>query len=644
MRITKLSLTNFRSFKETQTIEFAPVTLLFGPNSVGKSTVLMALFYLQGILTKGQCNPQRIEALGDKFVGGFEGLVFGKDITKTIMISVEYDKGSAIGKSYADLIDFIDYDMGYPLSSPIIDAQKILIEIEIAGYRDNSNKVIAYVKKYRVSFDGDLLIGINSDSEGKQPFITGINYAHSCFLGDSHNEFIKEQLDCREPIHDANYSLLCDLMGMDIPSHRDITKGEEIPFQELIDNEEIEFNDSSFFSPFHMRLNDGREGVNPQKLVVGDYKFIHVPLAIKGNKGALPQLNHLIKSNLDNESEQVCRALEEVLSDMLVAPLDNLNSLLAESLCIGPLRNIPDATFQPNPYPQTKDWYTGLAAWDLLANSDQKILSAINGWVSDKDKLDLGIGFAVKHHQENVEYKRVNTNDYFSFFDNRKLGEEPEFDSMERSLNEKQNEITRHIENYQYEGEEFINKIELLQLCESLILDSQTYVGMVEKEITPMLLNSTNNKFTNVLWDLKNKIEVFPADLGVGVSQLMPLIVASQTIKKGIVSIEQPELHVHPKVQVGIGDLLTQNDSNAIFLVETHSEHLILRMLRRIRETNNNELPEGMKPLLSKDVNVICLENSSEGVVVSKLNITDDGDFEEEWPEGFFDERDEELF
>jgi AAA15 family ATPase/GTPase len=54
MRITKLSLTNFRSFTETQTIEFAPVTLLFGANSVGKSTVLMALFYLQQILAKGQ--------------------------------------------------------------------------------------------------------------------------------------------------------------------------------------------------------------------------------------------------------------------------------------------------------------------------------------------------------------------------------------------------------------------------------------------------------------------------------------------------------------------------------------------------------------------------------------------------------------
>jgi AAA15 family ATPase/GTPase len=54
MRITKLSLTNFRSFKETQTIEFAPVTLLFGASSVSKSTVLMALFYVQQILAKGR--------------------------------------------------------------------------------------------------------------------------------------------------------------------------------------------------------------------------------------------------------------------------------------------------------------------------------------------------------------------------------------------------------------------------------------------------------------------------------------------------------------------------------------------------------------------------------------------------------------
>ncbi len=60
MRITEIALTNFRSFQVTQSIALAPVTLLFGPNSVGKSSVLMALFYIQQMLEKGQCDPSAL--------------------------------------------------------------------------------------------------------------------------------------------------------------------------------------------------------------------------------------------------------------------------------------------------------------------------------------------------------------------------------------------------------------------------------------------------------------------------------------------------------------------------------------------------------------------------------------------------------
>ncbi|WP_071839186.1 AAA family ATPase [Xenorhabdus bovienii] len=70
MRITQISLTNFRSFKETQTIDIAPVTLLFGLNSVGKSSVLMALAYVRQILKHGYCNPQKLDSLGKKTIGG----------------------------------------------------------------------------------------------------------------------------------------------------------------------------------------------------------------------------------------------------------------------------------------------------------------------------------------------------------------------------------------------------------------------------------------------------------------------------------------------------------------------------------------------------------------------------------------------
>lgn len=88
MRITEIALTNFKSFKQTQRIQLAPVTLLFGPNSVGKSTVLMALAYVQQILQKGQCNPQRLDMLGGKFVGGFKNLVHGRALNSSITLSL----------------------------------------------------------------------------------------------------------------------------------------------------------------------------------------------------------------------------------------------------------------------------------------------------------------------------------------------------------------------------------------------------------------------------------------------------------------------------------------------------------------------------------------------------------------------------
>jgi len=99
MRITEIALTNFRSFQATQAIALAPVTLMFGPNSVGKSSVLQALFYLQQILAKGHCDPQRIDVLGEKHIGGFASLVNGGDLNKRIVIKRQIDKSGSIGAS-----------------------------------------------------------------------------------------------------------------------------------------------------------------------------------------------------------------------------------------------------------------------------------------------------------------------------------------------------------------------------------------------------------------------------------------------------------------------------------------------------------------------------------------------------------------
>lgn len=105
MRITKISLTNFRSFKDTQSIHVAPVTLLFGPNSVGKSSVLMALAYVQQILKKGHCDPQKLDSMGNKAIGGFRALVHGQDLKQNIKLRLDYSTEKTPFTYYSANID-----------------------------------------------------------------------------------------------------------------------------------------------------------------------------------------------------------------------------------------------------------------------------------------------------------------------------------------------------------------------------------------------------------------------------------------------------------------------------------------------------------------------------------------------------------
>jgi predicted ATPase len=70
-------------------------------------------------------------------------------------------------------------------------------------------------------------------------------------------------------------------------------------------------------------------------------------------------------------------------------------------------------------------------------------------------------------------------------------------------------------------------------------------------------------------------------DVGVGVSQVIPVIVAALFAKTGhIVIVEEPESHLHPLAQSKLAELFAQvsKQRNVQFIVETHSEHLFRRM------------------------------------------------------------------
>ena len=150
-----------------------------------------------------------------------------------------------------------------------------------------------------------------------------------------------------------------------------------------------------------------------------------------------------------------------------------------------------------------------------------------------------------------------------------------------------------------------------------------------------------------VLIDCRTDCVVTHRDVGIGISQVLPVLVSAFGSRNCIVAIEQPEIHIHPGLQAELGDVFIQtalSGGRNTFLIETHSEHLILRILRRIREANENELPADFPIIKPSDVQVLYAKPDKKGVTLHSLAVTDDGDFEENWPDGFFTEREEDLF
>ncbi|EOA7998664.1 DUF3696 domain-containing protein [Escherichia coli] len=63
-----------------------------------------------------------------------------------------------------------------------------------------------------------------------------------------------------------------------------------------------------------------------------------------------------------------------------------------------------------------------------------------------------------------------------------------------------------------------------------------------------------------------------------------------------------------------------------------------------LRQTTDNELPESNYPVKPDFISVIVFEDNNGSTVTRKIDITDDGDFKQKWPKGFFEERRGELF
>jgi len=87
----------------------------------------------------------------------------------------------------------------------------------------------------------------------------------------------------------------------------------------------------------------------------------------------------------------------------------------------------------------------------------------------------------------------------------------------------------------------------------------------------------------------RDSASVLLTDVGFGVSQVLPVLVLLAYAPEGsTVLLEQPEIHLHPSVQSGLADILIETAMvrRIQVVVESHSEHLLMRLQRRIAEKN----------------------------------------------------------
>lgn len=154
-------------------------------------------------------------------------------------------------------------------------------------------------------------------------------------------------------------------------------------------------------------------------------------------------------------------------------------------------------------------------------------------------------------------------------------------------------------------------------------------------------LKVTVKEFKDIIHNIKihqNDLDLDITDVGFGISQVLPILVQGfMSNNRSLTLIEQPEIHLHPKMQADLADLfidivkLAADKKGKIkksLLIETHSEYLLKRLRRRISEGK----------LSSKDIAIYFIEprdkDNKDSALIKNIEISKDGSFE--WPKDFY--------
>lgn len=153
------------------------------------------------------------------------------------------------------------------------------------------------------------------------------------------------------------------------------------------------------------------------------------------------------------------------------------------------------------------------------------------------------------------------------------------------------------------------------------------YMGLIDQFALLEIGSKTN------LYELRVAVAGSPTsssiiDVGFGISQVLPVLVqVFYSPSDTPVVLEQPEIHLHPAAQSALGDVLlgAVKDNKSQLIVETHSEHLLHRIQRRIAE----------EEITKDDVALYFIEAGKGRSEIHELKIDEYGNITN-WPNDFF--------
>jgi len=545
MPISSITIENFKGIKEPIRVDFKPITLLFGPNSAGKSTIVQALHYAFEIFERNNLDPDRT-SIGGKTVdlGGFETLIYNHDVSKSICLKIELDLQDEDLPQYFDGYEDMGVSQFSDKQTTEIPMRAVSAAVEVA-IRWNQQLKRPVLFQYKIDINGHHLATIETTDDGKQVFLSKITPINPVFLENISQDEARSIIDrffVEESVGEEEFEKLGPI------------------FPALMTN---------------FKMEKGVAGLTQ-------------PIGVAGTGTAMPRWGRALEIHGPVWADDTDRIDEGnflmCLSALIVGPGELVRDGLKKMCYIGPIREIPPRNFTPEKSPDPSRWASGLKGWDILYTAEKGFVEQLNRWLNQEDRLNAGYSIEVKRFRE------IGEDDPISIFINEGAGLE-EMDMIQTRMSE-------------------------------IPIKSRVSIR-----------------------DEKTGIELMPQDVGIGISQTLPVIISALHIKEGLLTIEQPELHIHPALQVALGDLFISRsrESQVCFLLETHSEHLMLRFLRRIRETDEGNLPPGKDPLRPDQLAVYYVEQGKTGVSVFPIRISEDGEFIDNWPKGFFEEREEEL-